>query len=134
MSLPLAGRWRSRLIGALIIVVGLVTWFGVISDAPLPDHRWLKGHNDLFLHAGAFGVLSLMGLLLWASMGRVIWGLVMAAGAIEVIQLYRPTRHGEFSDFAASCAGIAAGAAIFLALSFVVARRAAGRAEPVKPK
>jgi len=119
--------------GTLIVVAGIVAYFGVISDAPLPDHRLIVGFNDVVLHLGAFGVLSLVGLLLWSSMGRVIAVLVIAAAAIEFIQLFTPTRHGEFSDFAASCAGIAAGAVLFLALRFVIARLTADRAEPAKP-
>ena len=113
--------------GSLIFVVGLVTYFGVISDAPLPDHRLIVGFNDVVLHLGAFGVLSLIGLLLWSPMGRVIGVLVIAAAAIEFIQLFKPSRHGEFSDFAASCAGIAAGVVLFLALRFVIARITADR-------
>ena len=127
LSLPLEGRWRRGFMGSLLFVVGFVTYFGVISDAPLPDHRLFVGFNDVVLHLGAFGVLSLIGLLLWSSMGRVIGVLVIAAAAIEFIQLFQPSRHGEFSDFAASCAGIAAGVVLFLALRFVIARLTADR-------
>ena len=119
--------------GSLIVVAGFVTYFGVISDAPLPDHRLIVGFNDVVLHLGAFGVLSFIGLLLWSSMGRVIGVLVIAAAAIELIQLFMPPRHGEFSDFAASCAGIAAGAVLFLVLRFVIARLTVDQAEPAKP-
>jgi hypothetical protein len=122
LSLPLEGRWRRSFMGSLIIVVGFVTYFGVISDAPLPDHRLIVGINDVVLHVGAFGILSLICFLLWSSMGRIVGVLVIAAAAIEVFHLFSLTRHGEFSDFAASCAGIAAGAVLFLALRFVIAR------------
>ena len=127
MSLPLEGRWRRSFMGSLIIAVGFVTYFGVISDAPLPDHRLFVGFNDVVLHVGAFGLLSLICFLLWSSMGRVIGVLVIAAAAIELFQLFSLTRHGEFSDFVASCAGIAAGAVLFLALRFVIARLSADR-------
>ena len=113
--------------GSLIVVVGFVTYFGVISDAPLPDHRLIVGFNDVVLHVGAFGVLSLICFLLWSSMGRVIGVQVIAAAAIELFQLFSLTRHGEISDFAASCAGIAAGVVLFLALRFVIARLTADR-------
>ena len=113
--------------GSLIVVVGFVTYFGVISDAPLPDHRLIVGFNDVVLHVGAFGVLSLICFLLWSSMGRVIGVQVIAAAAIELLQLFSLTRHGEISDFAASCAGIAAGVVLFLALRFVIARLTADR-------
>ena len=127
MSLPLEGRWRRGLMGSLIVVAGVVIYFGVISDAPLPDHRLIVGFNDIVLHVGAFGVLSLICLLLWSSMGRVIGVLVIAAAAIELFQLFSPLRHGEFSDFATGCAGIAAGAVLFLALRFVIVRLTANR-------
>ena len=122
LSLPLEGRWRRGLIGALIVVAGLVAYFGVISDAPLPDHRLIVGFNDVVLHVGAFGVLSLIGFLLWSSMGRVIGVLAITAAAIELFQLFSPSRHGEFSDFAAGCAGIAVAAVLFLFFRLVIAR------------
>ena len=133
MSLPLEGRWRRSFLGSLIVVAGFVTYFGVISDAPLPDHRLIVGFNDIVLHLGAFGVLSLICFLLWSSMGRVIGVLVIAAAAIEFFQLFSLTRHGEFSDFAAGCAGIAVAAVLFLFLRFVIARLTVDRAEPAKP-
>ena len=119
--------------GCLIVVAGFVTYFGVISDAPLPDHRLIVGFNDVVLHVGAFGVLSLICFLLWSSVGRVIGVLVIAAAAIELFQLFSSSRHGEFSDFAAGCAGIAAAAVLFLLLRLVIARLSADRAEPAKP-
>ena len=66
-------------------------------------------------------------------MGRVIGVLVIAAAAIELFQLFLSSRHGEFSDFSASCAGIAAGVILFLALRFVIARLTADRVELTEP-
>lgn len=133
MSLPLEGHWRRGFMASLIVIAGFVTYFGVISNAPLPDHRLIVGFNDIVLHLGAFGVLSLICLLLWSSKGRVIGVLVIAAAAIELIQLFMPPRHGEFSDFAASGAGISVGAVLFLILQFVIARLTADQTEPAKP-
>ena len=50
--------------GAVIVVAGIATYFGVISDAPISDHRLIVGFDNAVLHVCAFGVLSLIGFLL----------------------------------------------------------------------
>ena len=101
------GNWiRLGLFAAAFVAT---VYFAVISDAPLPDHRWIVGYNDLILHAGAFGALSFLILLKnrfqWISVG-LLCGMAVA---IEVAQIWEPNRNASLGDFASSFAGILIG-------------------------
>ena len=103
------------LVTAVIGIGAVVVYFGVIYQAPLPDHPVLRGKNDLFLHAVAFLTLSVPLLLLWP-WRLVMAGLVALAVGIEVVQFSLPRRTPGWDDLAASMAGILIGCAMVLAL------------------
>ncbi|WP_223428207.1 VanZ family protein [Tateyamaria pelophila] len=94
-----------------ITLVGVVLYYGIISDAPLPDRRWLQGKNDLALHALAFFALSLPVLALWPRLISVVL-LTGLAGAVEVAQFWLPRRNPGLDDILASLAGVVLGAVV----------------------
>ncbi len=100
------------LVGIPALVIGaVVVYYAMIFDGPFPDHPLLRGHNDLVLHIAAFLALSTPVLLL-DSRSRSIVGLVLFAGAIEIVQIFLPHRTPDWLDFAGSVAGIALAALV----------------------
>ena len=108
MTYPLL---RTLLSVAAITLVGVVLYYGIVFDAPLPDHRWLHGKNDLALHALAFFALSLPVLALMPRLVSVI-GLAGLAVAVELAQLWIPRRNPGVDDILASLVGVALGGAV----------------------
>lgn len=92
---------RVVLLIAAITLGGVVVFYGILSDAPLPDRRWLYGKNDLALHALAFFALSLPTLALWPRFLTVIY-LAGLATAVEVAQFWLPRRNPVMDDILAS--------------------------------
>lgn len=119
---------RVVLLIAAITLGGVVVFYGILSDAPLPDRRWLYGKNDLALHALAFFALSLPTLALWPRFLTVIY-LVGLATAVEVAQFWLPRRNPGMDDILASLAGVALGAVVLLSL-----RKARSMCWPVGPE
>jgi hypothetical protein len=78
----------------------------------LPLNFWDKAQ-----HALAFGVLTLLGLLAWPQQHdrlRLLVGLVIYGGGIELVQHLTGWRHGDWADWAADSAGVALVAALAL--------------------
>jgi VanZ family protein len=69
----------------------------------------LFGVSDRVLHTLAFVTTSMTALLLWAPAASVALFLFMAAGSIEMAQLFASGRHPSTSDFAASVVGVILG-------------------------
>ena len=111
------------------VLVGVVLYYGILSDAPLPDRRWLHGKNDLFLHAAAFFVLALPVLTLWPRAGTVI-GLAGLAALVEVAQIWIPRRNPGLDDILASLAGVALGAGVLWSLAWIFALPAVAQSDP----
>ncbi len=110
---------RALLSFAAIALVCVVIYYGLLSKAPLPDHHWLRGKNDLALHAIAFFALSLPTLALWPPLMTVI-GLAGLATAVEIAQLWVPGRNPDVGDILASLAGVLLGAAMLWGLRRVL--------------
>ena len=107
--------WLRGLHVALLVAVSLVvTYYGVVYRGQLPDHPWLMGWNDTFLHVCSFGLLTLLVLPLSREWRAPLAVLAASAVAIEAIQLAIPVRTASLGDLAASLTGIALGA-VFVA-------------------
>jgi VanZ family protein len=115
--------WLRGLHVAVLVAVSLVvTYYGVVYRGQLPDHRWLMGWNDTFLHVCSFGLLTLLVLPLFRDWRGPVAVLAAFAVAIEAIQLAIPVRTASFGDLAASLTGIALGAAFLTAVRVFVRR------------
>lgn len=118
---PLPLPWRRLALGALLGLMGAAFWAAL---QPQLAPSGLYGFDKL-VHAGAFGLLTLLGIL--ASATRRTAFLAMLAvfalgGAIEVAQSFVPGREASLSDLAGDVVGIAAGFSTVL-----LGHRAAGR-------
>ena len=72
---------------------------------------------DKAQHAIAFAWLGLVGFLAYpAHMGRVLFGLLLYGGAIELAQAATGWRYGEWADLAADVVGIVIAATVWLLL------------------
>lgn len=85
-----------------------------------PEHVQRLPFNflDKAQHALAFGVLTLLGFGAWPQREerlRLLTGLVIYGGAIEVAQHLTGWRHGDWADWVADSAGVALVAALALA-------------------
>lgn len=92
---------------AALATGGAVIFYALVSTSPLPDHPLLRGYNDLAMHVLAFIVLSTIVLLLGYGALRSIAGLILLAGAIEMVQMFLPDRSADWLDVAGSVTGIA---------------------------
>lgn len=107
------------LVGVATLVIGaVVVYYAMVFDGPFPDHPLLRGHNDLVLHIAALLALSTAVLLL-NSRRRSIVGLVLFAGAIEIVQIFVPRRTPDWLDFAGSVTGIAIAALLVGGLRWI---------------
>ncbi len=107
------------LVGVATLVIGaVVVYYAMVFDGPFPDHPLLRGHNDLVLHIAALLALSTAVLLL-DSRRRSIVGLVLFAGAIEIVQIFVPRRTPDWLDFAGSVTGIAIAALLVGGLRWI---------------
>lgn len=100
------GFWYATLVavGGLVMVIG---YFGLVSAAPLPDHRWIVGWNDLLLHCGAFFVLTLAGAVLFAPVWRVGVVVFIVSLLLELMQIFSPHHQMALRDMIANGAGVA---------------------------
>lgn len=83
--------------------------------------------DDKAAHALAFLVAGMTGALAFRRRWPTILGLCAAAGGIELLQAFVPERTASVADFAASAAGVAAGAALGFALRPILVRHIGGR-------
>jgi LPXTG-motif cell wall-anchored protein len=73
------------------------------ASYPLPSTGWDKSN-----HALAFATMALLGAACWPNaFVRVLIGLAIYGGAIEVAQTFTETRMGEVVDWVADVAGLA---------------------------
>lgn len=110
---PWPPRVRFGLLIGLGVLVLVVTYYGVISPNPLPDHRLIVGWNDVLLHIGAFSALTLVGALLFTPALQV--GVVaFAAGlALETIQTASPHHEPSLRDLVADGVGVVLALVVF---------------------
>lgn len=110
---------RLVLIALVVSAAAGIFYFGVYTDRALPDHRLIHGINDLFFHVIAFWVLTfLLGLIL--KLKTAIAVNVVAALAIEFVQMFQPSRTASLDDLLASLAGVALGAVSAVSAGLVI--------------
>ncbi|MDQ2103966.1 VanZ family protein [Azospirillum isscasi] len=107
---PLPPAWRRMALCALLGFMGLAFWAAL---QPRLAPSGLYGFDKL-VHAGAFGLLTLLGIL--ASAGRraallAVLAVFALGAAIEAAQSFVPGREASLSDLAGDAVGIAAGIA-----------------------
>ncbi|KAA0678974.1 VanZ family protein [Roseomonas genomospecies 6] len=118
---PLPLPWRRLALGALLGLMGAAFWAAL---QPQLAPSGLYGFDKL-VHAGAFGLLTLLGVLASASRRTAFLAILAVfalGGAIEVAQSFVPRREASLSDLAGDVVGIAAGLATIL-----LGHRVAGR-------
>ncbi|MFZ4650845.1 MAG: VanZ family protein [Rubrivivax sp.] len=121
---PGARRWWI----AIFIVLAAVTLVAALLPAQRAPHATWWDKLD---HALAFGSLGFAGLL---ALRRVrlaaVWvvaGLAVLGGAIEILQMYVPSRQADLRDVYADVIGAVIGVVLALALLRLLERRAAAR-------
>ncbi|NUB13680.1 hypothetical protein GAY28_13800 [Azospirillum brasilense] len=105
---PLPLVWRRLTLCALLGLMGIAFWAAL---QPQLAPSGLYGFDKL-VHAGAFGLLTLLGILASASRRAAALAVlaVFALGAaIEVAQSFVPGREASLSDLAGDAVGIALG-------------------------
>jgi len=109
-----ARRLRIGFFAGLFAVLGVIFYFAVINNSPLPHHPLIDGWNDVILHVGAFGLLTIIALLIWAPSWALAVLLFCVGCALELFQIFVPTREVDLMDIAANSVGIAFGGLAFL--------------------
>lgn len=99
------------------ITAAAIAYYAVAFTGRLPDHRWVRGWNDIVLHLGAFALLALVTLPLFRTLVVPVAVLSGFAAALEIAQMGLPHRSASVGDLAANLAGI------FLGLLLVRAAR-----------
>lgn len=113
--------WLKKAILVASFVLALTIFYmAILSSESLPDHRLIRGYNDLVMHFLAFGALVAVCLLGLAPRVACIWSGVFAI-VIEAAQLFVPSRSASIPDLLAGWAGI-----LLVALVFLFARRIVG--------
>lgn len=93
--------------GAAVATAALAVYFAVLTESPLPYHWRVDGYNDLLLHAGAFGALTLLVAPIVQRRATALAGIALFAAVLEMAQLALPRRTASLTDLAAGLAGIA---------------------------
>ena len=111
MKIPLLAARAAFWLAALAVLVLMLLPAEHVQRLPL--NFWDKAQ-----HALAFGGLTLLGLLAWPQRPdrwRLLVGLVIYGGAIEVAQHLTGWRHGDWADWVADAVGVALVAVLALA-------------------
>ena len=120
---PMPQQLRRGLVGVLAAAGLALLYFGLISDAPLPDHRLIVGWNDLLLHVAGFGGLSLVAFTLFSPMLRVASCVMLLGVGLEFLQAFSPYHEPSLRDVLANAAGVSVAAVVFLAIRHAVRLR-----------
>lgn len=94
------------LTAVLAILFAVMLYFDLVYSGPLPDHYLVSGWNDLILHTGAFGLLSLFAFVVQGLRFPILLLLVVVGVAFEGGQIYLPGREVAITDLAANFFGI----------------------------
>lgn len=117
---------RQCLIALFVCEALAIFWFGLFGDQAQTQLQGFMGIDDLALHMFAFLVASTTAFIIWAPPQTLVF-LGLAAGGIELAQMFLPDRQPSLLDFSASGLGIAAGA-----VTFLVWRRLVGLIAPAR--
>ena len=97
------------------LMAGLVLAGAAIAVASLTPRLRLPGVGegfDLGFHGAAYGVLVILGGMLWRRPRRVAVAVLVYSTLLEGLQYFVPGREFHLSDLAANVVGILAGLAI----------------------
>lgn len=89
---------------AIGFCVVAIVYFGLITDAALPDHPAVRGMNDLVLHALAFAALSVPCFALFGvrTGSGIVWAAIFL---VEALQMMQPERQASLEDVVSGGAG-----------------------------
>lgn len=112
MSRALFPRWLQRALPAVFwALLLLVSTLSLLPGDYLPPQAF--SFWDKAQHALAFAALGACGLLAYPRHpGRVLVGLLLYGGAIELAQATTTWRFGDWQDWFADAVGLAAGAVV----------------------
>ena len=111
MNIPVSAVRAAFWLAALAVLVLMLLPAEHVQR--LPINFWDKAQ-----HALAFGVLTLLGLRAWPQRRhrlRLLAGLVIYGGGIELAQHLTGWRHGDWADWVADSVGVVLVAALALA-------------------
>ena len=111
-----SSRWRVLLVLSLILAGGA---FAVASLYPTPSMHLPWGNvesSDLVFHGVAFGVLVILGGIIWHRLTWVAVTVLVYSTLLEGTQIFVPGREFFLSDLAANVVGILAGLVILAPL------------------
>jgi VanZ family protein len=104
-----------------VCLIAVTVYYGLVTNRPLPDYRFLHGLNDLVLHFGSFFALTMIALVLWEPLWNVLCLAVSAAVLLELGQAFLPDREVSALDVAASVSGVlAAGLTFYVGAQLVL--------------
>jgi VanZ family protein len=110
---------RVGLVAGLMMTIALIFYFAVINNSPLPYHPMIDGWNDVILHIGAFGLLTIITFLIWPPSWTLVVILFCVGCAMELFQVFVPSREVDLMDLAANSVGIFFGGLAFLSIRFL---------------
>ena len=119
-------RIRRAAMALLMLGIGLIVWFGLLSRFPAISYPALHGRGDLLQHVAAFAYMGLVSLVLWRPSMTVAVVLSASAALLEILQMASPLHQASVLDWAASSFGVALGAMLHLATRRLAARIRSG--------
>ncbi|MBB6469927.1 VanZ family protein [Aminobacter lissarensis] len=106
-----AARWF--LIALFACELFAILWFALFGEQAQAQLQGWMGINDLAMHMIAFLIASTTAFIIWSPQQPALF-LILAAGGIEIAQLFLPDRQPSLVDFTASGLGIVAGVITYL--------------------
>lgn len=101
-------NWHRIVFVLCILAVGV---FSVVPEQFVPG----MGLSDNSRHFAAYALITFLGLSACRSLraaAGVIVGVIVMGGALELAQLYMPSRAGDLTEFWYNCLGVLVGAAL----------------------
>ncbi len=109
MTVVMSSRWRALLVLSLILAGTAIAVASLYPRLQLPG---VGEGFDLGFHGAAYGVLVILGGILWRRLRWVAVAVPLYSILLEGLQYFVPGREFFLSDLAANVAGILAGLAI----------------------
>ncbi len=113
---------RIGLIIGLVVLLAVMFYFAALENSPLPYHPAVDGWNDLILHVGAFGLLTVIACLIMPLSWSLIVILFTIGCVMEFIQYFVPTREVDAWDVAANAFGVLLGVSAVLSVRWLSRR------------
>lgn len=119
-------RARPFLIVVFVCEALAILWFGLFGEQAQTQLQGFMGIDDLAMHLVAFLAASTTAFIIWTPPQPAVF-LGLAAGGIEIAQIFLPDRQPSLLDLAASGLGIFAGA-----ITYLLGRRLVGLIVPAR--